>query len=570
MLLFFVLSSSCLLAKEMPFVQEVVEGGKLDLWRKEHRVEHSDLVVNTLLRSAEEALERGDSATAVLEAKKAITFSPKSPLPHYFLSDIAGFETQREMLQTLDEYAAALRLSFNHFWFLSTSIGIFGVGLFLAICASILTFLFYVFMLYVPQWIHYFQEHFTEQLYPITIGLIIALVPALLFFLLPPFWFLLISLFFFWFFYKPAEKKAAIGLMMGLVFSSLLLIPSFTLLTAQRSQLLNAMVKNQQGEFLWSAPSFSPAEVDWKASFLSAAYYANRKDFANAERFYDEALLKNPSSALILNNLGNIAFYRDDFKKAMDYYQKAIAAAPSDVAAHYNISQVHNERLAFKEGNEKYKETKQINPEKVKYYIQLVSEYPKYPVVEARFTTLDLWKEALHLIRESGSSDMDQIWQAWVGDFSALEFMSLAFFLSMGLVSVSIYFSQSISGSICSVCFKATCERCQKTFSNHTVCKECGADVKASIAKKSGTLPKRVYPLFFFPGGGQMVLQKPGLTFSLMIPFYFLFILILTGDRFLISAHGHLSIEKSVPFLIIALFLYGFSLFDLYWRRRRS
>jgi tetratricopeptide (TPR) repeat protein len=565
-----VLSSSGLFAKETPFLQEVVYGGKLDVWKKEHRVEHSDLIVNTLLLSAEEALERGDLPAAVLEAKKAAAFSPKSPLPHYFLSDIAGFKTQDEILQTLDEYAAALRLSFNHFLFLSTSIGIFGIALFIAICASIITFLLYVFILYFPQWIHYFQERFTGRLYPVTMGLIIAIIPVLLFFLLPPFWFLLISLFLLWFFYKPAEKKAAIALMMGLVFSSLLLIPSFTLLTAQRSELLGQMVKNQQGEFLWSAPSFATTKTDWKASFLLAAHHANKKDFTRAERLYKEALLRNPDSALILNNLGNIAFYRDDFEKAMDYYQKAIAIAPNDVAAHYNISQVHNERLAFKEGEEKYKETKQMNPEKAKYYAQLVSEYPNYPVVDGRFTALDIWKEVLRLIRESGNSDVDQIWQAWVGDFSAIEFMSLSFFLSMGLVSVSIYFSQSISGSICSVCFKATCERCQKTFSNHIVCEECGADVKASIAKKSGTLPKRVYPLFLFPGGGQMVLQRPVLTFSLMVPFYFILTLMLAGDRFLTTAHGHLSIEKSVPFLTMALFLYGFSLFDLYWRRRRS
>ncbi len=547
---------------------DIIRENKLAQVASERKIEQSDVVLSMLMRMAEEAERKGEIPAAIAHAEKAVQFSPESPLPHFFLSHIHPIDGQTNFLRVVGEYTTALRLSLGQFWIFSSAIGMIGLFGFMAFLLSLLTFLVYSVVFYGPQWVHYVEERFSGRVYKSTTRLIMAFVLLALFFIFPRLWFLLIAPFLFWFFYNQQERGVAIAFGVGLIVFSLVLQPLLVLLTAKQSYLFDQMVKNQQHEFLWSEPSFSPSESDWKASFMKAAYYAQEKDLARAEALYQNALSKKPDSVLILNNLGNVSFYQDQLKDAMGYYEKATAIRPDYLPAHYNISQVYNEMLVFEKGTEKYAATKKIDQDGAEYYAQQAARYPNHPVVEGRFTRGDVWN-ALLTAGMDQTENLRALWRIWSGGFSPILVFVLSLFVGGGLLGLCRYLSKHIAGDFCSTCFKPICQNCEQTFSNRKICQECGSDLKATVARKVDTVQKKGYPFFMIPGGGQLVHQKPVLALFLLVPFYFLVTAMVMGRDFLTSAHGHLSVGQSAFFSLAILFLYGVSTLDLFFRMRR-
>ena len=546
-------------------IRDALLKDKLSQLKKERKIAHSDLVVGMLMRTADDALGRGDERAAKAAAEKAILFSERSPLPHFFLSRLYPL-TDKE---SLGEYVTAIRLSAGNFWLLTSSIGIIGLALMIAFHLCLVTFLLYCFVHYIPLWIHYFRERLPAAVHNGSILLVIVLFLFVFFFLLPPFWSLFISLFFFCFFYRQKEKGVAIAFLVGLIVFSFLLKPILLLLTAKQSVLLSQMVTNQEGNFMGAAPSFDPSEIDWKVPFIKAAYETQENDLGEAETLYKQALLKNPDNKKrILNNLGNIAFYRNNFEEAMAYYQKAIGQDQNYVASHYNMGQVHNEMFAFDKGQNKYIEAKKINQALTEYYAQSASKYPNHPVIEERFTQLELWRQ-LFLLSWNSSEENNDIMAFWVGGLPWIPFLALIILIGVGGWFTCRKLKEYVHVEFCPICKKAMCIQCQESLTNYNVCGACNTDMMTGVSKKQGNIPSRMTPFFIVPGGGQLTMQKPVLALCFLMPFYFSITLMAVGDVFLTSAHWHLSIAKSPLFPMTILFLYGSYFLDIYLKRER-
>jgi tetratricopeptide (TPR) repeat protein len=553
--------------------QDILNVTKLNTLKKSRKIERSGSIVSTLIQMAEVAEGKGDRSAAISYAERAVQFDPQSALPHFFLSQTYGLGNQEDILRSLNEYIAALRLAVDDFSFLSSSVGLAGVILFFAVTLSILTFILYAFTHHFSQWVHCVHERIPDYLSGNTISLILVFFLFLLLFLFPPFWVFLISLFLFVFLGRPKEKLAAIYCLVGLFLSTLLLTPFSLLLSGQQSPFLSQMVRNQQGDFSWSDPLFgkgSSPDNDWRVPFMKASYHLQEKDFDTAEYLYQEALLKNQNGAMILNNLGNIYFYRNDFKKALSFYQKAIDQSPDYLVAIYNMSQTHNEMLSFEEGKKKFLEGKAIDSHRMNGYSQSVIKYPNYPVIEGRFSQKDLWKEVLLLNRVPGVERKNLFWRVWVGDISYFTFLLLS--LLAGAVSARLSRVLSLyvmDGGVCPFCLKVICDRCQKSFSTYKICMECGKDMKTVIGKRVGRKSKKGYPFYLLPGGAQLASNAPVFGLSLLVPFYFIVMLFTVGNRFLSSSYWHLSVEKTPLFFVVVTVLYGVSMSTLLLGRNR-
>ncbi len=566
--------------KEWIKLQDILDEAKLNKLKIDRKIEHSDLIVSTLIREADRAEAGNDQATAILYAERAIRFSPESPLPHFFLSHLYGFGSQDTILNSLSEYLTALRLSLNDFWFLSSSIGFLGIGLFGAVVLSSLTFLLYGFIHYIPQWVHCAYEQFSEHIEKGTILIIFIFFLFLILFVAPPFWFFLFSLLIFFVLGQPKEKKAALVCLVSLFLLTILLTPFSIFLMGKQFPLLNQMAKNQQGDFLWFPPFPEKIDIektaDWKVPFIKASYRLSEGDITGAEQLYQESLLKNPNDPMILNNLGNIYFYQNKLKQALDYYQKSAQIDPDYIVAKFNISQVYNEKLEFEEGKKRYLEGKAIDADQINDYAQRVATYPNYPVIEGRFKQIDLWKQFLQLNIAVGTTQIAMetgektLWRIWVGDISYIIFLALSLAVALFCVLLYRYLSRyDLDCSVCPFCLKAICERCQKSFSSHKVCADCGSDIKGMVGKKVGKTSKEGYPFYLLPGGAQLPLKAPMLALALLIPFYFFVTLLIGGDLFSSSSYWHLSFKRSPLFLIIIVVLYGISTSTLLLRKKR-
>ncbi|MEK7286124.1 MAG: tetratricopeptide repeat protein [Nitrospirota bacterium] len=535
--------------------------------KAKHKIEYSDLAVSALLLKGEEALKKGDGPSAIATAQKAALLFEESPLPHFFLSHLYRVESKESFLQAIGEYATAIRLSINHFWFATSTIGITSIALMVTLLLCLVTFLLYAVLYYLPLWTHYCQERLPKAIHPYAILLVLAIVLIALLVMLPSFWFLAILLFSFWFFFQRQEKWVAIAFAIGLILSSLLIRPTLMLLTAKQSPLLNQMADNQMGTFGVSSPAVDPSNLDWKADFVQAAYKMQENNLQGAKTSYEKALLKNPDEKGILINLGNIAFYQNKFPDAVSYYKKALAKDPNYVAAHYNLGQVQNEMFAFDKGGEKYREAKKIDQSLAEQYAKWAATYPNHPVIEYRFSEWDIWKQLLFLMIGKPSSEIRSLERVWLGDFSfAVLLIGIAIAFA-GIFFISRHFQSHFSESFCPTCGKGICVSCQESFTNYNLCSKCGADMMTGSSKKSRKTPRRLFAFSMLPGGSHLILQRPIVAFGFLIPFYFAVTLMVMGDRFLTASHWHLSIANSPLLPITILFLYGAYLLDLYLRR---
>ena len=549
-------------------LREALLHNKLPEVKIDRKIEHSDLVVSMLLLSAEDDLRKGDVKSSISKANQAISFSSASPLPHFFLAHIYRIINTESILSVLGEYATGIRLSISDFWIFTQSLGVIGLVLMTTFHLSLLTFLLYCFVYYVPLWVHHAKERLPPHIHHHVILSIIAVFLLAFFFLLPFFWSLFIALFFFWFFYQPREKIVAVSFLIGLIFFAFLLKPLLILMTAKQSYLLDQMVVNQKGDFIVSDLSFGTAATDWKVSFANASYATQENNLGEAEALYKESILKEPDEKRLLNNLGNIAFYRENFKEALGYYQKAIDKDPNYVVAHYNMGQVNNELLAFEKGKDKYIEAKKINQTLTEYYAQSAAKYPNHPVIEERFTQWDLWKQLFLLYWNPVQEDAN-VREFWIGGLRFIPFLILTILMGGGLFFACRKCKKYVSGEFCPTCHKAMCIRCQESFTHYNLCEDCSTLMVTGNPKKQEKLPRRIALFFIVPGGFQLVMQKPILALSFLVPFYFCITLMAVGDVFLPSAYWHLSIASSPLLPITVVFLYGVYLLDIYLKRGR-
>ena len=511
-----------------PSFEEIFRADKLEAFKIEHGLERSDLGAGYILLQAEGELARGRLAEAIALGEKAQNFSPDSPIPHFFLSRAYWTQNKADILNVSSRYFSALKLSVGDFWFLFYMIGSFFLIVFAALIFSFLTFFLYSLLSYGPLWVHQITEGFRGFLHPVSAAFLFFVLLAAPFILgFPIIWFLLFFVFLFWGFYNRQEKGIAIFFSLGIGMAFWILPALSSFITGKSPALLNHMVRNQQADFFWTAPSSESDASDWRALAIQASYETGWGNYARAKALYEEALSKNPTSPLILNNIGNIFFYMKDYSEAIERYRQAGAVSPGLVSAYYNMGQTYREMLAFDEGNQKYLEAKKVDQERVDEYTRKSALYPAFPVIEERFAKADLWREAMKsnpLNQDAGA----RLWKGWAGTIG-LNQSPLISFLGLVLFGLASFVLQPYyTAEFCVACKRAICRRCKESVFGYHVCGKCAARF-VSIKKKSDLAvleeesqkkPKGLYPFFILPGGGHLVENKIWVGFLFLTLFY--------------------------------------------------
>lgn len=531
--------------------EEIIRQGKLETFKTDRGLERSDLAADYLLLKAEEAVAAGRFSDAVRLGDMAATFSPDSPLPRFFLSQAYWHQNKTDLPNVVSEYFIGLHLALKDFWFSFSIIGTVFLLILFALLLSLLTFLAYSVFSYVPLWIHQISEVSRGYLYPVsTVLLFISMffIPVLLG--LPVLWFLLFLFLIFWGFYRSAEKGVAL-IFLAVIGAMPWILPIMTnFFTAKGSVFLNQMVRNQQRDFFWSAPFVEGDRSDWKALFINASYEVQQGNYERAAVLYQRALAGNPGSERVLNNLGNLFFYVKDYPRAIDAYQKALTVAPQLVSSRYNMSQTYREMLSFDEGNRIYTEAAAVDLKKVQDYAQKTTQYPAFPVIEERFTRLDLWREVWQpdIVRS------EKIWQGWAGSMSLKQAPVIVISWTLLLFIFSYLFGGFYTARFCTTCHRAICKKCQQNILTYKLCDRCGLKFK-SIKKKSefaaleeagDNVPTQMYPLFLLPGGGHLAIGRTKAGFFFLMFFYFSVGYWFFGQIFYTSAQWHLKSSAGI------------------------
>jgi|SRR5579884_42416 len=553
----------------IPF-EAVVKSGQLNLFKTDHGVERSDRAASYLLLKGEEAMAKGSLDEAQQWGEAAAAFSPASPVPHFFLSDLAWMKNKTDFPGIAGHYLTALQLAVGDFWFSHSLIGTLLILSLSAILLALLTFLLFSFFSYSPLWIHKIHERSRGYFHPFAAGLFFAGVIFAPFLLgLSILWFIFLSFLIFWGFYSRSEKGIALVFLAVVGISTWSLPLLLTFFTAKNT-LLNQMVRSYQEDFFWSPPEIDPAQSDWRGALINASYQVQKGDYRQAESLYQKVLEAQPGSPKILNNLGNIAFYMKEYPKAIDLYRRALTAAPSLVSAHYNMSLAYRETLSFDEGNREYGIAKGIDAGRVESYTRKSVLFPTLPAInEPSFSKVDLWKEAL-TPDPKHTSYAEKIWHGVAGKIPLNQAPILALLWLFGLAISSLLLERFYNASFCIICHKAICKRCQKTILSYRVCGSCGTQFKsikrsdlALLEAEEKKVPRQLFPFFLIPGGGHLVMRRAGVGFFFLTLFYLAISGLLFGETLFSSTHWHLQSGKWIWASILILILYAVSALDL-------
>jgi tetratricopeptide (TPR) repeat protein len=549
--------------------EEVVKSGQINAFKIDHGIERSDLAASYLLLKAEEAMRRGSLNEAEQFGEAAVAFSPASPAPRFFLFDLAWAKNKTDFPTLVNHSLTALQLAIDDFWFSHSIVGTFLVLSFLAILFSLLTFLLYSLVSYSPLWIHKIYERSRGFFHPVAAGLFFAGILFIPFvFGLSIFGFILLTFLLFWGFYSRSEKGIAVVFLVAVGLSAWSLPFLLTFFTA-KSPMLNHMVRNHQEDFFWSPPAINPDESDWRGKVIHASYQMQKGDYRQAESLYQKALDEFPGSAMIFNNLGNIAFYLKEYPRSIDLYRQALNAEPGLVSAHYNMSLAYREMLSFDEGSREYDIAKGVNAGKVETYTRKSVLFPDFPLIDERFAKMNLWRQAVtpnadHL------SYAEKIWQGIVGKIPLHRSAILALLALLGLTVSSRLFERFYNASFCIICRKAICKRCQRTILSYHLCGQCGMQFKsikksdlAFLEAEEKKFSRRLLPFFLIPGGGHFAMKRAvvGLIFSSL--FYFFISYLFFGEVLFSATHWHLQSGRWIWGPASIVLLYIVSVLDL-------
>ncbi len=494
------------------FFKAFLDDHEFNQYIMEKGIERSDRVSTYLLLKGQEALDAGRGADAIQLGTKASQISPMSPSPYFFLIKAQWNTDPAQVIDILFHFANGIQLVFGDILYIIPVLSPFLIFLLLAIFLSILCFIGYSLFNFLPIWAHEISEWTRHYLHPLPAGLLFTILlcgPLLLG--LPFLWFILFAFFLFWGFYNKPEK--------AIVFTFILLLGAipwilpfiFTIFTANGGLLLDEMSRNYHSDYLWTPPPVELNESGWESAFIRASYEAQRGNYKRATLLYQTALEKNPDSPMILNNLGNLAFYTKNYKQAITYYEQAIQAEPSLVSAHYNMSQAYREMLLFKKGEATFAEASKLNAQSTEQYAMKSARYPNFPVIDERFTKADVVKR---LLTQTGESDAfsEKVWQGLIGPVDLKKAPMIAL-LWVIILSISRMFHKTcLTGKPCAFCKKSICRECERRLFSYQVCRPCEMRFM-TVRKKSDfaivenavkRIPARLYPLFIFPGGGHL------------------------------------------------------------------
>ena len=541
------------------------------LYKTEYRIERADLGAQAMLQRAEAALKAGSHTDAIALGEAAARFSPDTPFPHFFLAH-AHWATLAPM-DAIAHYYQGIRAAFRDFWFFLSGIGISLLVLWLAFILSVLTVLIYAVVVWGRLWAHQIVEASKGRLHAIAAGFLVVLICALpLMLRLPPLWFFIFSLLLFWGFYRRAERQIVVLFLIVVALASFGLPYVTSFFSAKQSPLLRAMAQNAQNE-TFLIPPIRNGDVDWRSDVLSAAYEMRSGQHAIALSLYEKAFSQQPESALILSNMGNTYYHMQEYAKAVEQYQQALAGADDQTAILYNMGQTYREMLLFAEGETKYQEAVDLNAAATERYAKAAVTYPTHPLVEARFTRADVWREVLSNV-EIKPVDRD-IWGVWAGGLSLEKTPIVMGLVLVGLMALSPFLKKRQTATFCATCPACVCAHCWEQVLDYAVCKTCSAQFKSltrtddlRILEGGKKVAKKDYVFLLLPGLAQRVKGKPWTAFLFFMSFYAIVSYLWIGDALFSATQWHLR-GGGVLMGLCLLLVYGASILQMMRTRRR-
>jgi tetratricopeptide (TPR) repeat protein len=197
------------------------------------------------------------------------------------------------------------------------------------------------------------------------------------------------------------------------------------------------------------------------------------KDLATAETAYRRALVLWPTSATVLNNLGNVMIAQGRTGAAIELYRRAIAADPACAAAHFNLSQVYTRQFEYRAASEAAAKASALDFELVKAQQALGTEDGVQPLADQWIAPVTFWRSLLNPAAIAATQpELPFVWRNHI-ETAGLPFAGAVVILGLGSLMLGVRWQRAMPLRPCHNCARVVCRRCAQRRRELALCPSC-------------------------------------------------------------------------------------------------
>jgi tetratricopeptide (TPR) repeat protein len=514
-------------------------------YKLDRGINNLTLVSSFLLRGSDQFLRQGKLREAVDYAEYALMLSPAYPPAYSHLGKVYWAQNRLRIFSAPAGWLKALRATcMNYFFtvfFLSNTLYLFLLSFLLMITLFASISLYKYVKLFIHDVRHLMPVTLPGSLFVLWGGLIVFL-PFFFhwsIFLIVIYWLMIL------FVYHTKREQQIIIIFAFFFLSSpflMQLISKFSVTSSSGVfyhlyQISEENWDRDGEEKLRAWVEDYPNDVD--ALFALGLVNKKKRNYDEAQRYYERALQVDARHYRTLCNLGNVFLAVEKPERAIEYYNRCIENYPSSVKGYYNLSRAQLLEYMFVESKKSFNRAKEIDPDRVDYFSRIHSENMNRIVIDETIPLQVFWEKTFQ------PTEAKELFAAnlWDGFFKGIPFKYWYSVLFVFLAFVSLIFVDRYRSPLslrCEYCGCAVCKKCKTLVPEYNLCKQCAGIFKGkrdSIGMSVQKKEKQVISIERFhkshiiigkilsiliPGAGHLWLDKPFKGAVLSFAFFFL------------------------------------------------
>jgi tetratricopeptide (TPR) repeat protein len=433
-----------------------------------------------LVRESLRALERNEVEEAIRLCAYAQRYSPDYPRAYFTMGGIYWCQNKGQIIMVLREYwkgLSALLSNFPILFFKSLNF------LYLVSGALLLTFVAFAIVIGLKYLFLYLGDvkrefDFTPaKLLTALVRVFAFAVPLILH--ISPVWTLLYWSLLMWGYLARRERQMIVIFLLVLIYVPYVLDRTVAFL--EQSDPTRLMSLYQVNYETWT-PETEKQLKKWgrdneeQAEILFTLGLINKRQrtYAEAERYYREAIRSDPDWSECISNLGNVYLITDRLEEAIAQYKQAISLSPEKASYYFNLHRAFAREsvLSSDKVGQALEKATRLDPGLVAFHTQIYSENQNRFVIDDPLDVSRLWKRGYEAFQEQGDLP-GGILKAWLkGVSGAYGFVSPVLFLVF-LVFVALLCSRKSFRKRCPMCGTPSIKFFPRKIKGDVVCFGC-------------------------------------------------------------------------------------------------
>jgi tetratricopeptide (TPR) repeat protein len=436
-----------------------------------------------LIRQAEQARNERDHELSLRLSTYSIKFSPELSQPYFELARTLWAQNPFQFTSILSSffdgvkvliayYSSSLNVSYNLFYILANAI--------------LLTFALFgivVLIKYLPLYFYDIHKDLTQEVSKVIFNSFKIFLLFIPFFLrMDLLWAILYWTILLWGYVPKKERQLLLLFLVLLVYLPYSLRFSSSFLDSPSSDILLEVNKvnyedwdGEDRQRLEAWVTTHPEDAD--ALFTLGLMEKRQGRYDRAEKFYQSAIMKDPSFSEAYSNLGNVYLARKEQELAISSYEKAIAINPSKAAYHFNLYRAYSQKT-FLSGktDQTFQRARRLDPKLVDSYLTLDTSKQNPTMnrwlVDETVSSERLWKR-VRVYFMGGEGVLFHLFKAWFEKVpSKIPFLLPLFYLVF-LAGMSRYSRSKRFMTRCPLCGSPTYRFYLEASIQNFVCFNC-------------------------------------------------------------------------------------------------